>query len=159
MKFGSTGTPAASPSSPRADRQAGFTLIEALASLTLVLAFAATLGPLLAQGRRIMVDADGRVAAQIKLRALLQGPLDRAGLPSFVREGETEGLQWRIAAEPTAIAASVPPPARPPAPAQTKSAPASKTSGPWVAYRVIASVSWAPGQTVSAETVRLGKTE
>lgn len=161
MKFGSTGTPAASPSLPRGDRQAGFTLIEALASLTLMLAFAATLGPLLAQGRRIMVDADGRVAAQIKLRALLQGPLDRTGLPSFVREGETEGLQWRIAAEPTAIAASLPPSARPPAPApaQTKNAPASKTSGPWVAYRVIASVSWAPGQTVSAETVRLGKTE
>jgi hypothetical protein len=121
------------------------------------------LGPLLAQGRRIMISADGRVAAQIKLRALLQGPLDRAGLPSFVREGETEGLQWRIAAEPTAIAASLPAPVRPPtqsqAQAQTKSAPASKTSGPWVAYRVIASVSWAPGETVSAETVRLGKTE
>jgi Prokaryotic N-terminal methylation motif len=159
MKFGSTGTPVASPSLPRADRQAGFTLIEALASLTLVLAFAAVLGPLLAQGRRIMINADGRVAAQIKLRALLQGPLDRTALTSFAREGETEGLQWRVAAEPTAVAASLPP--APPAPApsqQVKSAPA-KQSGPWVAYRVIASVSWAPGESVSAETIRLGKTE
>jgi len=162
MKFGSTGTPAASPSLSRADRrarQAGFTLIEALASLTLVLAFAAVLGPLLAQSRRIMINADGRVAAQIKLRALLQGPLDRTALTSFAREGENEGLQWRVAAEPTAVTTSLPP-----APQQQgKTAPATdkqdKKSGPWVAYRVIASVSWAPGDWVSAETIRLGKTE
>ena len=40
------------------------------------------------------------------------------------------------------------------------SAPNPKPSAPptrWIAYRIVASVSWGPGQVVSAETVRLGK--
>jgi general secretion pathway protein I len=134
----------------------GFTLLEALVALTVVLAFAAALGPVLLQARRIMVGADDRVAAQILLRALLADPVDAASLGDFGREGETEGLQWRVRAEPTTIVAVFPPdpalrpptadPARPPPPS-------------WVAYRVIATVSFGQGQTVSADTVRLGKAE
>ena len=55
MKFVSIGTPAASRSHrDGGDGQAGFTLLEALVALALILAFAAVLGPHLSQARRIM---------------------------------------------------------------------------------------------------------
>jgi type II secretory pathway component PulJ len=155
MKFGSIGTRALLRLLPR-DRnsRAGFTLLEALVALTLILAFAGVLAPLVFHARRIMINADGRIAAQILLRALLQEPIDRAGLVS--RSGEGEGLQWQIRTEPSAIAASF---ARDGQQPQGQKSSASKPATQWVAYRVIASVSWAPGQSVSAETLRLGKTE
>jgi prepilin-type N-terminal cleavage/methylation domain-containing protein len=158
MRLGSIGTRVVSRSRPRAgdSRQSGFTLLEALVALTIVLALAGVLAPLEFHARRIMLHADDRVAAQILLRALLQNPLDRAGLASLSRDGSTAGLQWRIAAEPTAAAvmfAQHSPPRSDPG-SQSKDAAAQ-----WVAYRIVASVSWAPGQVVSAETVRLGNTE
>lgn len=160
MKFVSIGTPAASPSSPHRpnDREAGFTLLEALAALTLIVAFAAAVIPLLFHARRIMLSADGRVAAQILARSLLQEPLDRTSLANLAQDGETEGLEWQIRSEPTDVVASLPsrgPGQKPPA--QTGAAAASPVR--WAAYRVIASVSWAPGQSVRAETVRLGTAE
>ena len=159
MKFGSIGTRAASRLMRRTDenKQAGFTLLEALVALTLVLAFASVLGPLMFQARRIIINADGRVAAQILLRALLQDPLDRASLANLLHEGETEGLQWQITAEPAAIAARFPPHA--PLSQTPTTAQPSEPPTQWEAYRVSASVTWAPGQVVSAETVRLGKSE
>jgi hypothetical protein len=140
MKFVSTGTRAASPSGPddRDDGQAGFTLLEALVSLALILAFAGVLGPNLSQARRIMAHADGRVAAQVLLRSLLDAPFDRATLPNASREGETGGLRWRVFAAPVAVAA-----------------PADKAN--WSAFHLSASVAWADGQSISAETIRLGK--
>src|SRR6266536_2901417 len=138
MRSASTGTPAASRSSPREGRRAGFTLLEALVALALVLAFAAALGPYLFQARRIMVNAEGRVAAQILLRSLLAAPFDRRSLANAARDGETAGLRWRIVTQPMAIDGM-----------STAERPS------WLAYRVIASVSWGPGQVVSAETVRL----
>jgi len=156
MKFGSIGTRAlwrwlqCSPDSG----DPGFTLIEALVALTLILAFAAVSGPLLFDARRIVANADGRVAAQILPAALLQDPPDRVGMAA--REGETEGLQWRIEAEPTAIVTTLPPTAMPRGQQNTQQ---DKPAVHWTAYRVAASVSWAPGQTVSGETVRLGKAE
>lgn len=156
MKFGSIGTRAlwrwlqCSPNGT----ESGFTLIEALVALTLILAFAAVSGPLLFDARRIVANADGRVAAQILLAALLQDPLDRVGMAA--REGETEGLQWRIEAEPTAITTSLPPVALPRGQQNTQQ---DRPAVHWTAYRIAASVSWAPGRVVSAETVRLGKAE
>jgi type II secretory pathway pseudopilin PulG len=157
MKFGSTGIRALLRLLRRSrDRgRDGFTLLEALAALTLVLAFAAVLGPLLFHARRIVVNADGRVAAQILLRALLQEPLDRASLSSLLRQGQTDGLQWRIITEPSAIASSLPRSSQP----QQKNKPLAEPAVQWVAYRVVANVSWAPGQAISAETVRLGRSE
>src|SRR3979490_2735403 len=109
MKSASTGTPAASRSAldDRDGAQAGFTLLEALVSLALILAFAGVLGPNLSQARRIMAHADGRVAAQVLLRSLLDAPFDRSTLPNAAREGETGGLRWRIVAAPVAGAAPV----------------------------------------------------
>src|ERR1700727_310376 len=101
MKFVSTGTLAVlrSDRDDRNDRQAGFTLLEALVALALVLAFASVIGPHLSQARRIMANAEGRVAAQVLLRSLLDAPFDRSNLASASREGETGGLRWRIAFE------------------------------------------------------------
>ena len=143
MKFASIGTRAASPSRPGDPGKncAGFTLFEALVALALVLAFAEVLGPHLFHARRIMVNAEGRVAAQVLLRSLLDAPFDRSQLANASRGGETAGLRWRIVTEPMAVGAT-------PSRAQ-----------PWTAYRVIASVSSGGGQVITAETVRLAKSE
>jgi len=140
MKFVSTGTLVASRSGrdERSNRQAGFTLLEALVALALVLTFASAVGPHLSQARRIMANAEGRLAAQVLLRSLLNAPFDRSSLARAPREGETSGLRWRI---DTAPAATVRPRDQP----------------NWSAFRVVASVTWAPGQVMMAETIRLGK--
>jgi prepilin-type N-terminal cleavage/methylation domain-containing protein len=142
MKFVSTGTPAASRSGRDNNRrggQAGFTLLEALVALALVLAFAGAIGPQLSQARRIMAHAEGRVAAQVLLRSLLDAPFERSTLADASREGETGGLRWRVITQPVAAAAGDP------------------NRPNWPAFRVIANVAWAPDQMVTAETIRLGK--
>ena len=102
MKFESIGTREASQLRRDGSGQAGFTLLEALVALAVILAFAAVLGPHLSQARRIMADADGRVAAQVLLRSLLDAPFDRSGVANVSRNGETAGLRWRVASEPVA---------------------------------------------------------
>jgi prepilin-type N-terminal cleavage/methylation domain-containing protein len=143
MKSASTGTRAVSQSHrDDGDGQAGFSLIEALVALALILAFAATLGPHLSQARRIVDHAEGRVAAQVLLRALLDAPFDRSSLAKASRNGETNGLRWSIAAEPVLAAA-------PGAPDQQR----------WLPYRVTATVVWGSDQVIAAETIRLGRPE
>ena len=141
MKSASTGTRAALPSKAgdADDGRAGFTLLETLVALALVLAFAEVLGPYLFHARRIMVNADGRVAAQVLLRSLLDAPFDRSQLANASRSGETAGLRWRIVTEPMTSGATL--------------------HGEWTAFRVIASVSSGSGQVITAETVRLAKSE
>jgi len=140
MKSASIGTPAASRSHrDNGKRQVGFTLLEALVALALVLAFAATLGPHLSQARRIMDHAEGRVAAQVLLRSLLDAPFDRSRLAKASRKGEANGLRWSVIAEPVVAAA-------PAAPEQQK----------WLPYRITASVAWSSDQIMTAETIRLG---
>ena len=140
MKFVSTGTLVASRSGrdERSNRQAGFTLLEALVALALVLTFASAVGPHLSQARRIMANAEGRLAAQVLLRSLLNAPFDRSNLARAPREGETSGLRWRIDTEPAATLRA-------------------RDQPNWSAFRVVASVTWAPGQVMMAETIRLGK--
>ena len=140
MKFASIGTPEASRSRRDGSGQAGFSLLEALVALALVLAFAVVLGPHLSHARRIMADADGRVAAQVLLRSLLDAPFDRSSLANVSRDGETAGLRWRVASEPVATA-----------PPRTADRPN------WQAYRVTASVMWGADQVITAETIRLRK--
>src|SRR5258707_3459432 len=142
MKFASIGTLAASRShrDGGGNGRAGFTLLEALVALALVLAFASVLGPHLSQARRIMAQADGRVAAQVLLRSLLDAPFDRSGLVKASRDGETGGLRWRIVAEPVVAAA-----------------PGAPDRPNWLAFRVMASVAWGSGQAITAETIRLGR--
>jgi len=136
MRFGSIGIRAASRSRRAEARSGGFTLIEALVALALVLAFAAVLTPHLFQSRRIVTNADSRVAAHVLLRALLEAPFDRTGMAQATREGALDGLRWRVVTVPLPAAASGP--------------------DAWSAYRVVASVAWGREQMISAETVRLG---
>jgi prepilin-type N-terminal cleavage/methylation domain-containing protein len=143
MRSASIGTPAVSRSRRDDGKgQAGFTLLEALVALALILAFAAVLGPHLSQARRIMDHAEGRVAAQVLLRSLLDAPFDRSGLTKASRGGETGGLRWHIAAEPVLT-----------------SAPGAPDRPNWLAFRVIASVAWGADQVLTAETIRLGRPE
>src|SRR5260370_31549713 len=102
MNFASIGTPAASRShrDSGGNGQAGFTQLEALVALALVLAFAAVLGPHLSQARRIMAQADGRVAAQVLLRSLLDAPFDRSGLVKAPPDGGNGGLRRRLVCAP-----------------------------------------------------------
>jgi Tfp pilus assembly protein PilV len=143
MKFASIGTPAVSRSKPddAGKNCAGFTLFEALVALALVLAFVEVLTPYLFHARRIMVNAEGRIAAQVLLRSLIDAPFDRSQLADVSREGETAGLHWRI------VTQSLTPGATP------------SRAAPWTAFRVKAIVSSGGGQVVAAETVRLAKSE
>jgi type II secretory pathway component PulJ len=159
MKYASIGIRAVSRLFRRSARHgAGFTLLEALVALALLLAFAATLVPYLFQARRIMAGIDGRIAAQVLLRSLLEAPFDRSTLVDTSREGETAGLRWRITAEPLLMSsAPIPPRVKiSPEAGQKESAPERPN---WATVRVIASVSWGPGMSVSAETVRLGRSK
>jgi prepilin-type N-terminal cleavage/methylation domain-containing protein len=140
MKFESIGTREASQLRRDSNRQSGFTLLEALVALAVILAFAVVLGPHLSQARRIMADADGRVAAQVLLRSLLDAPYDRSGAVNLSRNGETAGLRWSVSSEPVAAVAS---------------RVADRSN--WRAHRVMASVAWGSDQVISAETIRLRK--
>jgi len=126
-------------------------------ALALLLTFATTLTPLLYQARRIMDGADRRVAADMVLRSVLAAPVDRASLANLSREGETGGLQWQMTVQPMAA------PALPVKPAKTKpkstdnaGQKAPQQEADWASYLVSATVTYAPGRTLSAETVRLG---
>jgi prepilin-type N-terminal cleavage/methylation domain-containing protein len=153
----------------RVSSRSGFTLLEALVALAILLGFAAVLVPFLFQARHIMAGADNRVAAQLLLRALLADPIDRTALANLSRSGETAGLSWRLVSEPTSIGTTFVPPARlanvrtsppgapQPQPATARAALSEDAPPRWIAYRIVASVTWARGETISAETVRLGK--
>jgi general secretion pathway protein I len=119
---------------------AGFSLIEALVALALILAFAAVIGPLMFQARAVVANADRRIAAHVLLRSLLEAPFDRRK-GAQVSEGEIQGLRWRVVGEPVFV------PALPP------------QGIAWTPVRVTATVSWGAGQEVSAETLRLARGE
>jgi prepilin-type N-terminal cleavage/methylation domain-containing protein len=138
------------------DAQAGFTLIEALVAMALLLAFVSVLGPYLFHARRIADNIDGRVAAQVLLRAILDAPIDRAALASS-RSGDTDGLRWSVTSEPAYVEAMVPADGAPLRTTPTNAAKETEQKRPnWVPFRLTAKVEWGDGHMVSAETLRLG---
>lgn len=152
MKFVSIGIRAGSPSR-RIDGEgarAGFTLVEALVALALLLVFAAALGPILSHGRRILAAGDGQVRAQLLLRSLLESPFDPAQPEVGVHEGESAGFHWRVAVVPFADAGSFE--------GQPDSSPKTPPYD-WTLYKVAARVVWGRDQSIAAETLRLGRVE
>jgi hypothetical protein len=113
--------------------------LEALVALALVVAFIGALGPNLFHARRIMDNAEKRVAAQILLRTLVDAPFNRAQLANTGRAGEINGLSWRIESKPMPIEVTT-----------------TAAGRQWQAYRVTASVAAGHGQIITAETIRLG---
>lgn len=152
MRSVSIGIRVVSPSKRIEDdeRRRGFTLIEALVALSLVLVFASTLGPFMFQSRRILVQGDGQVRAELLLRSLLDTPFDRISPKTGASWGESGGLRWRLDVEPMGAALSSDAPR-----ADAK----KKDEHDWALFRVIAHVAWGTGQTVTAETLRLGAIE
>jgi prepilin-type N-terminal cleavage/methylation domain-containing protein len=135
--------------------RAGFTLIEVLVALSVLLAFAAALGPNLFQSRRILMRGNGQVAAHLLLRSLIDAPLDRNSIAASRLEGETGAFRWRVSVKPQFLDT----PAFPAA-TLTKNSSETPTDPPnWTAYRITVRVSWGRDQSVTAETVRLGKAE
>jgi type II secretory pathway pseudopilin PulG len=128
-----------------------FTLLEALVALGMVLVFAVALLPYLSQARRIVAGADRRVAAHALLRTLIEQPIARQNAASSSREGEIGGLRWSVRAEPVALL--------PPAAAVPAATPAPRERANWSTVRIVATVSWAPGRVLAAETIRLVKAE
>jgi Prokaryotic N-terminal methylation motif len=161
MRSVSTGIRAALRLLPRvARKRGGFTLLEALVALALVLSFASMLGPYMFHARRIVSGVDDRIAAQILLRSLLDAPFERSTAPNPMREGEAAGLRWRVTAEPMVLNPVVPARQRNRgiSSQQIKNDPAPEPPT-WTAFRVTAGVSWGAGMSISADTVRLGKAE
>src|SRR4051812_34259200 len=154
MSSASTGTQAPShlQRRARADGRSGFTLLEALVALALILAFVAVLAPNLFQSRRIMTNAESRLAAQIVLRTILAKPIKRAELPETSQRGEINGTDWQLSAELIDIPQLI----RPPVGNATEPRRDHKQRE-WVAFRVTASVSRGPDLRMSAETIRLVK--
>jgi prepilin-type N-terminal cleavage/methylation domain-containing protein len=158
MRSTSTGTTAASLSTcgDRHDGRAGFTLIEALVAMALLLAFVSVLGPHMFYARRIAEGIDGRIAAQALLRTILDAPFDRSEVTVGSRSGEVGDLSWTVTAEPMFVDAMVAPVDAPTLVATSQQAEPALKRKNWIAYRLTGTVSWAPGRMVVADTVRLG---
>jgi hypothetical protein len=103
-----------------------------------------------------MISADDRVAAQALLRALLEDPVDPATLADLSRDGDSGALHWHLSAEPSGIEAAFP---ERPAPVSAAAATKSPPRPHWIAYRVVATVTFGAGRSISGETVRLGNAE
>jgi prepilin-type N-terminal cleavage/methylation domain-containing protein len=136
----------------------GFTLIEALVAMALLLAFLSVLVPHLFYARRIAEHVDDRIAAQVLLRTLLDGPIDRSALGNWFRDGEIDGLRWSVSAEPIFVDAMVPDAASH-LPVAGNSGNAAPKPRRWRAFRMVAAVSWGSGHVISAETLKLGPAE
>jgi general secretion pathway protein I len=142
--------PALKARQDRNDARAGFTLIEALVALTLLVAFAAALEPMMFQSRAILASGSGEIRAELLLRSLLQLPFDRLAPQLGVREGEDSGLRWRVKVEP--------------ATGEMFSSDANSVAAreneqiTWVLFHVTAEVYWGRGKVIKADTLRLGAT-
>jgi prepilin-type N-terminal cleavage/methylation domain-containing protein len=147
MKYASIGirVALASRRTDRGSGRNGFTLVEALVALSLLLVFALALSPILSHARRLLARGGGEIRAELLLRALLQAPLELADLQDSTREGDNAGFHWRTVVTPIDSA-----------PLQQPSLDGGKPSKSPPLYKVSARVFWGAGSTVAAETLRLG---
>lgn len=152
------------------DRRAGFTLIETLVALV-VLAVVMTVTQRGVVAARLGLDRTrSTLAAEAVARSIVETELARLAPAPGVREGETDGIGWRVVAEPIEIPL---PPAPPPrvasraADAQAPDAqagardpndPAAASEGPtarWRPLRVTVEVANGRGPPLRVETLHL----
>lgn len=138
------------------DPCAGFSLIEVLVALSILLAFAAALGPNLFQSRRILVHGNGQIAAHLLLRSLVNAPFDRNALGVRQIEGEEGAFRWHIVIRPQPLEM----PASGAPVTIGGNAQRARNAEPKVTlYLVTTRVSWGDRNSVTAETMRLGRAE
>ncbi len=128
-------------------RKAGFTLIETLVALSLLLAFVTAVSPLLFQARHILTQSGDDIGAQVLLRSLLAEPFDRQKPEPGVHAGERGALAWSVDVEPYGTPHALP------------SETLKQREPAWALFKVTASVSLGNGRTMAAETLRLGRVE
>ena len=126
-------------------RKAGFTLIESLVALSLLLAFVSAFGPVMFQARHILTQTGDDIGAQVLLRSLLAEPFNGLNPEAGVREGESGALAWNVDVEPYG------------APHALLATTSKQRQPAWALFKVIARVSLGNGRLISAETLRLGR--
>lgn len=143
--------PASNTARNQREAKSGFTLIEALVALTLLVAFAAALEPMMFQSRAILASGSGKIKAELFMRSLLQQPFNRLEPQLGVREGKESGLAWRVEVEPVNNDMF----------ASEGNAAAIRTNDErnWILFHVTAEVFWDAGKMIRADTLRLGAAE
>jgi len=122
--------------------------MEVLVALALIAGFAAVFDPLLFQARHILFEGNGQIRAQLLLRTLIESSFNRLDPETGVREGESDGMSWRVSIEPFASDDDLP---------ETPPAASDQPPGPdWELYRIKAYVFWGTRQTIMGESLRLG---
>ena len=94
--------------------------------------------------------------AELLLRSLLQPPFNRLVPEIGIREGESDGLHWRINVE---TAPSIMFPSDVGATGATTNDANTNNAINWAMFHVMAEVSWGAGKVVRADTLRLGAVE
>lgn len=132
------GVPTA-PVAPGHNREAGFTLLEALVALAVLALSFAALFEVYTGGLSTVSATDGHLRARLLAQSLMAEV--RAGAPTpGALNGRNGDMTWTITTRPAPeLSADVGP------------------QNPWRAYAVEVAVTWPPGRVVRLETVRLGK--
>jgi prepilin-type N-terminal cleavage/methylation domain-containing protein len=157
----------------RAGGRDGFTLIETLVALVVLAAVMLVAQRGIVAARLGLDRARSTIAAEAVARSIVETELDRLAPAPGVREGETDGIAWRVTAEPVAIPL---PPAPPPPANRTMSRegapagqaggrdagddPAGASEGPaqrWRTLRVTVTVANGRGRPLTVETIHLAR--
>jgi general secretion pathway protein I len=124
----------------RVDREAGFTLIEALVALAVASVCLSAIGILMAKNNRDVRQIEQRVAAVSTLRKVAAALPDRKTLAGASLSGDMAGNAWAVATSP------YPDPSPPPA---------DKKPPEWLPQAVLVQVRAPSGTLVQIETLRL----
>jgi len=145
MKCMSTGTLAVSRLRcfRKDGRRAGFTLVEALVAFSLLATFAISVNSVMFQSRRILVNGNRNVEAELLLQTLLQRSFTH-GADVGARMGEQDGLYWKLDVQPASSSLFS-------RDLQTTGAKDWK----WGLFQVTAEVSWGNGRRIKGETLKL----
>ena len=147
MRFASIGIPGRFPLTHNnvSRRKAGFTLIETLVALSLLLTFVAAFTPVMFQARHILTQSGDDIGAQVLLRSVLAEPFNGLNPQTGVHEGDSGALAWTVDVEPYGVPHALP------------STTLKQRQPAWALFKIVARVSLGNGRVISGETLRLGR--